>query len=158
MIPILIRRGQAGFSLLEAVVAMVLIATAGLALFAWINSSFVNLSRIQAANARALAEGNALQFIQTVNPMKTPDGNTTLGNLRIEWRSRALTEPRTNLGESEGPGPFTLALYEIEVSVEQLPEVPRDTFLIRQVGFTRVPYQADPFGDSAPSPASKKAR
>jgi len=139
-----------GFSLLEAIVAMVLIATAGLALFAWINGSFQSLERIQSSNARALAETNALQFMQTVNPMKDPAGKTALGNLNVEWKSRALAPPRTNLGSGEGPGPFTMALYEIDVSIEQLPDVPHDTFVIRQIGFERAPYQADPFADPAP--------
>ncbi len=140
-----------GFSLLEAIVAMVLIATAGLALFAWINGSFLSLERIQSANARALAETNALQFMQTINPMKTPIGKTSLGNLAVEWNSRPLTPPRSNLGSGEGPGPFTMALYEIDVSIEQLPDLPRDTFVIRQIGFERAPYQADPFAEPVPA-------
>ncbi len=146
---------SAGFTLLEAIVAMALIATAAMALFAWIYTSFVNLARIQSANARALAETNALQFVQTVNPMKTPSGQTTLGGLKVEWRARPVSERRGNLGESGDPGVFTVALYEIEVAVEQLPDVPRDTFLIRQLGFERQAYQLDPFSAPASQPGSK---
>ncbi len=149
---------QKGFSLLEAIVAMALIATAGLALFTWINQSFSDLTRVQAANARALAETNALQFIQTVNPMKTPSGSAELGNLKIEWKSHPLTERRSNLTEVGAPGPFIVALYEMEVGVEQLPEVPRDTFVIRQLGFERAPYQADPFGIGVARPGANRGR
>ncbi len=147
----------AGFTLLEAIVAMVLIATAAMALFAWINNSFANMARIQTANARALAETNALQFVQTINPMKAPSGSTTLGNLKVEWNARPVSDRRSNLGEAGDPGVFVVALYEIEVAVEQLPDVPRDTFLIRQLGFEREAYQIDPFSAPASGTTPKYA-
>ncbi|MCA3034435.1 MAG: type II secretion system protein, partial [Rhodocyclaceae bacterium] len=51
-----------GFTLLEAIVALVLLSTAGLVLFSWINASFDGLARIEQSNARAAAELNAMEF------------------------------------------------------------------------------------------------
>ncbi|MFN7475909.1 MAG: prepilin-type N-terminal cleavage/methylation domain-containing protein [Burkholderiales bacterium] len=42
-----VRRGDFGFTLLEAIVALVLLTTAGLALFSWINNGFDSLQRIE---------------------------------------------------------------------------------------------------------------
>ena len=45
-----VTRQQRGFSLLEAVVSIVLISTTGLALFSWINSNLISLGRVQETN------------------------------------------------------------------------------------------------------------
>ena len=140
------RPGESGFSLLEAIVAMVLISVAGLALFSWINTSFIGLNRIQESNARTAAQLNALQFLQTINPMSRPSGSTTLGKLKLEWRSRMITQPQTNIIESGSPGPFTVALYEIEATLEEPPEVSPYRFTVRLLGYERLPFDADPFG------------
>ena len=151
------RPAQMGFSLLEAIVAMVLISVAGLALFSWINTSFISLNRTQEANARAAAETNALQFLQTVNPMAKPVGSIMLGKLKLDWRAKLLTEPRLNLTDSEAPGPFTVALYAVEATFEELPEVPSTPFSVRLIGYDRVPFDADPFGDKPTQAPVKKA-
>ncbi len=150
------RAAESGFSLLEAIVAMVLISVAGLALFSWINTSFIGLNRIQESNARAAAQLNALQFLQTINPMTQPSGSTTLGKLKLDWRSRAITQPQTNIIESGSPGPFTVALYEIEATIEEPPEVAAYRFNVRLTGYERLPFDADPFGDKAAIAPIKK--
>lgn len=150
------RTAESGFSLLEAIVAMVLVSVAGLALFSWTNSSFMNLNRIQESNARAAAQLNALQFLQTVNPMVRPVGSTTLGKLKLDWRARVITQPQTNLLESGSPGPFTVALYEIEATMEEPPEVPPSRFTVRLMGYERLPFDADPFGDKPVTSPVKK--
>ena len=149
---------QSGFSLLEAIVAMVLISVAGLALFSWINTSFIGLNRIQESNARAAAQLNALQFLQTINPMTQPSGSTTLGKLKLDWRSRAITQPQNNVNDAGSPGPFTVSLYEVEATIEEPPEVAPYQFSVRLMGYERVPFDADPFGDKpATAPAKKTA-
>lgn len=151
---------QSGFSLLEAIVAMVLISVAGLALFSWINTSFIGLNRIQESNARAAAETNALQYLQTINPMERPNGTTTLGKLKLEWKARPMGEPSPNILDSGSPGPFTVALYEVEANIEELPDVPLGRFTVRLMGYERLPFDSDPFGDTSPKktipPTSRK--
>ncbi len=147
-----------GFSLLEAIVAMVLISIAGLALFSWINTSFIALGRIQSANAQAEAEMNAMQFMSTINPMKTPSGSAVAGRLKIEWQARALTEVKRNNTGSEAPGPFQVALYDTEVTIEELPDVPRHRFLLRLMGYERDAVITDPFGEIARSGKSTSGK
>ncbi|MBL8511645.1 MAG: prepilin-type N-terminal cleavage/methylation domain-containing protein [Betaproteobacteria bacterium] len=138
---------HAGFSLLEAIVSLVLVATAGMALFSWINVSFISLSGVQAANARAAAETNALHYLRTINPMARPSGSVRLGALSLEWQAKPLTAPQSNVGGGEGPGPFRVALYQTEVTLEEQPLVPRYRFTLYQMGYERDPFIADPFGE-----------
>ena len=57
-----------GFTLLEAVVALVLIATAGMALLDWVNNNLMNLNRVQTLQQRNEAIRSALVFMESVNP------------------------------------------------------------------------------------------
>ena len=81
------RNRQKGFTLLEAIVALVLIGSAGMALFSWINGNYISLSRIRDVNARSEATVNVLEYMDRVNPMLTPDGVAPLGAYSIRWRS-----------------------------------------------------------------------
>ena len=79
------RRPQRGFTLLEAIVAMVLLAGVGMAVFGWINGNLFSLERVRDANARSAATLNALEYMTGVNPMLTPSGEASLGAYRIRW-------------------------------------------------------------------------
>jgi general secretion pathway protein I len=126
-----------GFTLLEAIVALVLLSTAGLVLFSWINASFDGLARIEQSNARATAELNAMEFMKTVNPMQQPEGQIKLGEVQVSWRAKPITDLVANRTDSREPGPFTVALYEIEVALDGRPKIQPYTIKLRQMGYLR---------------------
>lgn len=131
-------RLQRGFSLLEAIVALTLLAVAGLALFSWINASFGGISRAEAAQARAHAQSNALAYIQTVNPMAQPSGEAKLGSLTVGWLAREIAPKiKPSADSPDGTGNFIVALYEIELTMTDLPRVPPFTAKVSQLGFER---------------------
>ena len=134
------RSRQRGFSLLEAVVAMVLISGAGYALFGWINSNIMTLNSIREANARAEATQNTLEYMNGVNPMLKPKGNASLGLYKIRWESKPVTLIQ------DGVSLYQFALYDTFVKVERTQPLQRAgeflqpwlEFHVRQVGFKKV--------------------
>jgi general secretion pathway protein I len=137
-----------GFTLLEAIVALVILTTAGFALFSWINASFDSLNRIETNNARAAAEINALEYLKTINPMQRPDGEEVLGDVSMRWRAKAVTDIKPNITDAQTPGLFLVALYEMEVTLESLPKLPRYSFTLRQMGYQRQGGDENVFGES----------
>lgn len=123
---------QRGFSLLEAVVAMVLISGAGYALFGWINSNIMTLNSIREANARAEATQNILEYMNAVNPMLKPSGNASLGQYKIRWEATPVTLVQ------DGNGLYQLALYDTQIKAENGQSNPWFDFRLRQVGFKKV--------------------
>ena len=85
---------QHGFSLLEVIVALVLITSTGMALFSWMNTNTMSLQRVQFVQQRNIATRNALMYINTINPLQTPQGSTTLGSYIVNWNSKALEPPK----------------------------------------------------------------
>jgi general secretion pathway protein I len=128
---------QSGFSLLEAVVSMVLISGVGFALFGWINSNIVALNRIQETNARSYATQNVVEFIDGVNPMLKPEGTAAFGAYSIRWKAQPITAIQN------GGGYYQLALYDTVVAVEKPEGTTWFDLHLRQAGFKRVRFPGD---------------
>lgn len=140
------RRFQRGFSLLEAVVALVILASSGWALFNWVNASIVSLRRVEDANARSAATVNALEYMQAVNPMLRPEGRMELGGYRIAWAATAVTQPMDGSDYPRGKSAFQVALYDTVVHVYR-EEGGQQWFelTLRQVGYKKVRDVVNPF-------------
>lgn len=129
---------QRGFGLLEAIVALTLLAGAGMALFAWIQQNLQSASRLRQHEQEARLLLSAQSLAQLVNPMATPTGTLEAGELRIQWRA-VLQEPeRRNLsfgGSVEGP--FRLGLYHLEITALDRRQAIQVQFRQLQVGMRR---------------------
>ena len=118
---------------------MVILASAGWALFDWINASIVALGRVEEANARSAASANALEFMYSVNPMLRPEGEMDLGDCRVTWKASAITSPIDGSDYPRGRSFFELALYETVVNAYRRNDAkPWFEVRVKQVGYKRV--------------------
>ncbi len=136
---------QDGFLLLEAIVALVLIATVGMALFEWINSNLVSLAHVEDANARAQAAINVIEYMNTVNPMLREEGKANLGDYRFFWRARPVTNIYNGANYPQGESLYQLALYDNTVHVLRHSGAPWFSLTLKQVGYKRVRELKLPF-------------
>lgn len=132
------RNRQAGFTLLEAIVALVLIGSAGLALFSWINGNIMALTRIHDVNARSEATVNVLEYMDRVNPMLAPEGEAPLGAYSITWRSQATSSITEGVNYPRGQSFYQMALYSTSVSVKKAADQAWFELKLQQVGYKRV--------------------
>lgn len=133
-------RQQHGFTLLEAIVALVLISSAGMALFSWINNNISTLSRIHDANTQSEATLNILEYMRLINPMLTPQGKAALGNYRIDWESQPAT-----LIVDKPSSLYQFALYQTRIGVEDSDGRAWFELSLQQVGYkqVRLPLKLD---------------
>ncbi len=129
---------QRGFTLIEAIVAMVLIATSGMALFSWINSNIITLSRIQEINAVNAATVNALEYMNTINPWTNPQGQADMGAYRIQWKAVATTDTRDGVNYPYSISLYQLNLYQTKVSLQKPDGQFWFAFDFQQVGYKKV--------------------
>lgn len=132
-------RTAAGFTLLEAIVALTLIATSGLALMAWINTGIAEAARLQERDAQAQLKLAATQFVQTVNPLAQPEGEIEMGALRVRWRAEpdgAATTSAAFVGA--GLGQFRMQLFSTRVQARDLASAVDVEFTATLLGYRYV--------------------
>jgi general secretion pathway protein I len=127
---------QRGFTLLEAIVALVLITSTGMALLNWINTNLMTLQHVQQTYQRHEAMRNALAFMDTVNPQIRTQGKETVGIYTFRWRAQTVKLPRG------GKGIYQISLYDTQVEVI-FEKTLLARFTLRQVGFKQVYKPSD---------------
>ncbi len=111
--------GRRGFGLLEAIVALALLAGTGIALFAWINQNLQAASRVQQIAAEAKLQMWAQTVVDTVNPLLQPEGTRDLGDRSVRWRAELLEPQRRNTSFGpEAPGDWRMGLYRLTVDAK----------------------------------------
>jgi general secretion pathway protein I len=131
---------RAGFSLLEAIVAITLIAGTMMGLYEWINTSLISLRRVEDHTLRQEATNTALDYMETVNPMTAPSGEAEVGDYLIRWESVETAPAKKG---KYWPN-YQIGLYDTEVWVEwREKELAR--FALRRVGFEQTIKRDIPF-------------
>jgi len=92
------KRRQAGFTLLEAVVAMTLLVVVGGALLAWLNSGFMTAQRMSDVQRRLDAARVALAYLEQLNPALQAEGEVHLGAYALSWQSVPITSSHAVVG------------------------------------------------------------
>lgn len=130
------RARAAGFTLIEAIVAMVVMATCLLALYSWLSSSTLALSRAEAQVHSIEMSRSALALIESVNPLEEPRGERSSNALTVRWQANPLTERRPGVSSVGFPTQFDFILYEMEV------EVSWDGERVRAFSFRKAGWEA----------------
>ena len=104
-----------GFTIIEAIVSMVILGMAMLPIMALLSQSINQLNRISESNAQSSAIESALAVIGPVNPMNTPSGEIEMGNYTLIWNSEILVPPNQNVVIGAGLAGYRVAFYNITV-------------------------------------------
>ena len=108
---------EAGFSILEALVAMAILAGALLPLLA-LQGQFVKTTEALERNEQRLAAQDlALRHISSLNLDQSPAGSVRGRYGQIEWRARPHAGPHRGRGAGGSPSRYIVTLYNVEVSI-----------------------------------------
>ncbi len=109
-----------GFTLLEVIVALTLIATLGITLFSWIYTSLANIHRTERLFQEEAATTNALAWLSTVNPLLQPKGTVTIGDISVSWQSSLIAPIRQcQAPYSLNKSIYQTGLYSLQVTVSE---------------------------------------
>ena len=111
-------RTRPGFSVMETLVAVALLAIAILPLYAFQQTLADTAARLQTASALLDAQESALAVLQTIDPIAEPQGEMDLGEWRLSWESRELVSEQPADGYL-GSSIWGVGLYEINATLER---------------------------------------
>ena len=130
--------------------ALVLLSTAGLALFDWINLNLGSAQRLQERRQVQRAEQLATAWGQTLPLPQQPQGRSDIEpGWELVWTSRPLT-PMTSVAPFQGgtSTPCRVALYEVDLQV-RAPALRPGGGPLARVTLTRTAVERDPSADTA---------
>jgi len=110
-------RKMQGFGLLEALIALVLIAGVGFTLLAWVQQNLDTLGRLRVYYEEQETRRMIQDWSLVLNPMNEPEGETTLGGMILRWQSEQEGDKRSQSGYPMGTGLYDVALYRVTVDV-----------------------------------------
>ncbi|MDN3578073.1 type II secretion system protein [Chitinimonas viridis] len=137
---------QQGFSLLEAIVALVIVSTVGMLAIAWINSSFDAQFRLKEQYRKQVAMADAIEFTRSINPAIRPFGKAPLRAFRLEWESKPIAGPLDGSSYPRGSSSFAISVHKVDVTVYRDARQPWFTFTVNQVGYKRTKDYTEAFG------------
>jgi general secretion pathway protein I len=133
------RSDARGFTLLEAIVALAILAAGGMALFAALNGALRSVERIEEAARLDAATRNALAVIELLNPMEQPSGEEVLAGHRMRWTSVPVVPASDSLTDYLQPGHYEVGLFRLEVEIERHGRI-EQRFEVRKAGWRQVRY------------------
>ena len=114
------QRGLRGLSLLEVIVALVIISAFGAALFVWAGQTLQTASRAARLQQEAELERNVTEIAYSLNPALRPSGELLTPTHRYQWQAqveRSLSDqPRAMYGIS----PWQVGLYRVRFTITDL--------------------------------------
>ena len=130
---------RAGFSLIEALIALTIAALVLGALFELQIQMARGQQRAAAAMEQVAAQENAIALTRDINPMAEPTGSISLprGDT-IRWTSQAKTRSQTNVGFPTGNGQFEVQLFTLTVEVQRPDGRPVPPLQFDRLGWRRL--------------------
>lgn len=141
--PLLPATAEAGFGLLEAMVAIALLAGTMVAIFTLVAGILDAAHRVGRSNQEVQLTLNAIETMTAVNPMVQETGKLDVGPYTVGWTSTALAPP-LDLGGSL----YSIALYDCDVRVVDPAGSELAQFKLRQIGYRRVREPGPMLGES----------
>ncbi|PIQ37133.1 MAG: hypothetical protein COW59_08775 [Lysobacterales bacterium CG17_big_fil_post_rev_8_21_14_2_50_64_11] len=130
-------RPARGFTLLEAIVALVIFAMGAFALYGWLSTNLITLERARVGSDALVAKQSALELLRDVNPMLDPRGEREAGALRVQWTAQLVQPAKRGSFQIGSRSGYEVGLYQVQVEVrEGTREVGQ--FSIRQLGYRLV--------------------
>lgn len=127
----------AGFSLLEAIVALAIFSAGSMALYSLFNSNLVGLGKAAEVSRREPAVLAAVEHLASINIREEPAGQLAIGEFDIAWSSSLVEPMRQGQSVAGFLGDFEIGLYDVDIELSRNGE-PDMTYRVRLAGHRQV--------------------
>jgi prepilin-type N-terminal cleavage/methylation domain-containing protein len=115
-----LKQAPRGLSLIEVIVALVVISGFGAALFVWAGQTLQVATRAAVVQRQAEVARNVTELAFALNPIERPTGEQITPTHRYQWTATATQGPADQRQLLFGLGPYQAALYRVRFTVTEL--------------------------------------
>jgi prepilin-type N-terminal cleavage/methylation domain-containing protein len=117
-----VHRAQRGLSLIEVIVALVVISGFGAALFVWAGQTLQTASRAANVQRETELERNITELAYSLNPSERQSGELSTPTHRYRWQATIERGPVNQLRQPGGLGMYEITLYKLRFFVTDVRE------------------------------------
>jgi len=128
---------QGGFSLLEAMVAIVILAAASMAFYGLFNTNLITLNRVQEVSREVPLVLQAVEYLTAMNLTRESAGEFDIDTAQVQWQAELIEPYRQSQNGRGFLGYFQVGLYSVEFTVIDRGS-PLGTYRFRTVGYEKV--------------------
>jgi general secretion pathway protein I len=129
------RRRQSGFSVLEALAALAIVAVAMIPLLSLQTQVSRDFIHQRALREQISAQRNSLAILRDLNVMATPSGQRQLGpDISMRWTASPLSALTRSTRQGSGEGEFEVRLYRVDIVITHGGAAPF-AFSVDQIGW-----------------------
>ena len=128
---------SAGFTLLEAIVALTIFSAGALSLYGLFNVNLAALQRVRDVTAHLPAARHALAHLSAIDLRRQEEGRLEFEDYSVAWSARLLEPERKGQSPYGRMGLYDVGLYRIEFSLSERGR-PVGTYRLRRTGSEKV--------------------
>ena len=132
-----ISSASAGFTLLEAIVALTIFSAGALTLYGLFNTNLVSLQRSREVTAHLPAARRAVTHLSAIDPRHQPEGRLEFDDYAVVWSTRLLEPVRQGQNASGRMGLYEIGLYRVEFTLSEF-DRSVGTYRLRRIGYEKV--------------------
>lgn len=127
----------AGFTLLEAIVAIAIFAGGGMALYGLLNTNLVGIGKAADVSRREPAVLAAVEHLSAINIREQPAGQMEMAGFDIAWSSNLVEPVRQGQSAAGYVGAFEIGLYDVVIELSRNGRLD-STYRLRLAGYRAV--------------------
>lgn len=126
-----------GFTLVEAMVALVIFSMAAMGIYSWINTNLISLNRVAVVAESEFVVNSAMERLKLVDFSQETSGRFNVGGYWVDWKADFIEPWKMGATATGGAGIYDLGLFIVSLSLTR-DSLPVATYQYRQVAYKKV--------------------